>query len=247
MLRFPEYRWRTVGSSFTPSSSSLLTKSIPHSLHHFHCLTPFSASHFFALQSAISHSQSKLHPDFDFTTYTHSFQLPIEKHSLILTLGAKSSKHPLPTPTALYPSRVAQISFHFLSSVLDHSISSWLRYISLSFIDFNVIYWSNLHRNASESVKHDYGRDLHNLRQLLHRSVYYKVSIMINSFQLWIHQRIVTWISRCVQIVICWICVHFRFLKPMVDGTSEQILVDLPSINKCFTFGGQKKLTANNK
>ncbi|GMT15601.1 hypothetical protein PFISCL1PPCAC_6898, partial [Pristionchus fissidentatus] len=37
-----------------------------------------------------------------------------------------------------------------------------------------------------------------------------------------------------------------KFLKPMVDGTSEQILVDLPSIGKCFTFGGQKKLTANN-
>ncbi|KAF8362821.1 hypothetical protein PRIPAC_89744 [Pristionchus pacificus] len=49
-----------------------------------------------------------------------------------------------------------------------------------------------------------------------------------------------TFVSYCIVPLIT------KFLKPMVDGTSEQILVDLPSINKCFTFGGQKKLTANN-
>ncbi|GMR39003.1 hypothetical protein PMAYCL1PPCAC_09198 [Pristionchus mayeri] len=49
-----------------------------------------------------------------------------------------------------------------------------------------------------------------------------------------------TFVSYCIVPFIT------KFLKPMVDGTAEQILVDLPSINKCFTFGGQKKLTANN-
>ncbi|GMS86720.1 hypothetical protein PENTCL1PPCAC_8895 [Pristionchus entomophagus] len=49
-----------------------------------------------------------------------------------------------------------------------------------------------------------------------------------------------TFVSYCIVPFI------IKFLKPMVDGTSEQVLVDLPSINKCLTFGGQKKLTANN-